>query len=322
MSPVPNLQTIVDATTQAIRRHAYLALAGAAAVIIALVLGAAWLSSGTTWWSAPSPAPLLLELLAIGAVGALVYWALARLRGDVSEGRVASAGEDAMGLPRGSVRGLLELSRQIPAGTSPALFQKAQSQLGGSLGGVTPDQFAGEIGVQVRRQKVQTLTVAGALLAVLVVAGFLAPALRGEVLLEWRAAGTVRHEETLTLTEGAGRGTIPTIDAVVRYWITAPDGAVSDTFTVRPLDPLLVSELTTEVIYPAYLGRPAEQFQTEVPSLEIPEGTELRIHGRATRVLGSAGLSADSGKRQEPLRAQGRRHGLQRTLGAVGERIV
>ncbi len=351
MSPLPSLQSVIALTTSAIRRHAYLAIGGAISAVVGLLFVTAWLSAGRAWWGAPSPAPLVLELAAVAATVGLLVWGLRRLSTALSESRIASAGEDAMGLPRGSVRGVLELAREIPQGTSPALFRRAEAQVAGVIGSVAPDHFAGAIGVEVRTRKLQTWSVAGVLLTLVVLVGFAAPARskaswtpllhpvahlappplppivvepgnadvprgsslavrvrapqRAEVLLEWRAAGSVRHEETLSLSNGAGTGNIPDIDARVRYWITAPDGAVSDTFTIRPLDALLVSELSTDVLYPSYLGRPPEQFQTELPSLEIPEGTELRIHGRATRVLGSAGLAGDSGKVRFDLRVEG-----------------
>ncbi|MGH7469141.1 MAG: hypothetical protein ACRENP_14385 [Longimicrobiales bacterium] len=350
MSPV-NLHTVVAATTRAIQRHALFAIAGAVAALIAVLLGVSWISAGLDLWPAPSAVPLVLEVITAVSAAAVVFWGLNRLRGASSETSVAASGENAVGLPPGSVRGVLELSRKVPEGTSPALFRQAEAELNRRIAGVTPAHFSGQIGARVRRRRLQTWSFAAVLVVTVIALGMVSPARsragwapllrpvkhlappplpaisvepghaevprgtaltvrvrapqREAVLLEWRSAGAVRREETVDLEQGIGTTEIPAVDAPVRYWVVAPDGAVSDTFTVRPTDPLLVSDLTIDVTYPGYLNRLAEQFQGELPSLQIPEGTELRIEGRATRALGSAILSADSGAVKVELRVDG-----------------
>ena len=88
------------------------------------------------------------------------------------------------------------------------------------------------------------------------------------------------------------------MDAPTTYWVEAPDGSVSARFRATPSDPLLISDLVVDVRYPAYLGRAAERFETEVPPLEVPEGTQLVIRGRATPAQTSplrGGLEGKSG---------------------------
>src|SRR5207253_1577662 len=68
-------------------------------------------------------------------------------------------------------------------------------------------------------------------------------------------------------------------------------------------DPLLVSALSIDVVYPAYLQRTTEHFEKEMPPLEIPFGTQLQIHGRATRTLGSVALTM--GATKVPLNVDG-----------------
>lgn len=113
---------------------------------------------------------------------------------------------------------------------------------------------------------------------------------RAAVVLRWRSEGDVARKRTLGVSGGAVATRVDRIDSSVRYWVEAPDGAVSDTFTITPVDPLLVSDLVVDVRYPAYLERQDDRFTGEVPPLEIPAGTELLIRGRATRPLSQAAL--------------------------------
>lgn len=114
---------------------------------------------------------------------------------------------------------------------------------------------------------------------------------RATLVLEWRIQGDVPRRAGLTVRGEKAAGQVPRVDAPARYWVTAPDGAVSDTFRITPVDPLLVSGLEIQLVYPSYLERPSERYEGEIPPLEIPEGTLLVIHGRATRPLGAARLA-------------------------------
>src|SRR5262245_43046501 len=136
MSPLrPNLQSLVASTIRSVRRDTFFALAGAVAGLGAAALLIAWALSGFERWPAPSPWPLLLEISTIVLAVSVSVMALRRLRGASSERHIAAAGEEALGLPEGSVRGVLELSRDIPVGTSPALYQSAQARLDSLVNG-------------------------------------------------------------------------------------------------------------------------------------------------------------------------------------------
>ncbi len=118
---------------------------------------------------------------------------------------------------------------------------------------------------------------------------------RSSVRLAWQPEGDVRHDRELQVLSGAATSGIPAIDARTRYWVEAPDGAVSDTFAVTPEAALLVASLSIELRYPAYLRREPERFEGEVPSLDVPEGASITFRGHATRPLGAVRLvRADS----------------------------
>jgi hypothetical protein len=118
---------------------------------------------------------------------------------------------------------------------------------------------------------------------------------REAVVLYYRQQGDVLQETTLAVANGVTSFRIRNIDAVTRYWVRAPDGAVSDTFRITPIDPLLIAGLSIDVVYPTYLGREAEHFEKDVPPLEIPAGTQIRISGRATRPVRSVALIHEQG---------------------------
>jgi hypothetical protein len=117
---------------------------------------------------------------------------------------------------------------------------------------------------------------------------------RDIVIVRWRAEGDVAREEVAAADAGTAAVTIPRIDAVTEYWVSAPDGATSRRYRATPVDPLLVSELGVDVIYPSYVGRGVERFVGEVPPLELPAGTQLVVQGRTTRPLAVAELAGSS----------------------------
>ena len=80
MSPqLPNLKSLVASTMTSIRRDAFFAIGGAVAVLAGLTLLIAWLVSSFERWPAPSPWPLLLDLLALALTGIPVSAALRHL---------------------------------------------------------------------------------------------------------------------------------------------------------------------------------------------------------------------------------------------------
>ena len=97
---------------------------------------------------------------------------------------------------------------------------------------------------------------------------------RTAVSVAWRAQGDVPRQRTLEVVADNATGLIPRIETTTTYWVTTPDGARSERYTITPVDPMLVADLVVELRAPAYVGRAVERYQTDVPPLEIEEGTE------------------------------------------------
>lgn len=129
----------------------------------------------------------------------------------------------------------------------------------------------------------------------------LAP-LRDSVMIVWQAEGEpIRRVGTVVDTAGAAAAETGPINAPTRYWVEGDDGSKSETHEVRPLDPLLVTDLTVELRYPAYLGRPSETLGSLAGELELPAGTLVRIRGRTNAPLAAAALSDSASGRTVEL---------------------
>ncbi len=113
---------------------------------------------------------------------------------------------------------------------------------------------------------------------------------RDNVTLRWDVTGQVAGSRTVPLSGGTGTSALPSVDAEIRYWIQAPDGATSAVYSLVPVDPLLVTTFTLEVTYPPHTGLPSETYEREVPRLVVPAGTHLRIRGQGSRNIGKGGL--------------------------------
>ena len=363
MSPIA-LRSLVEAARRAVRRDAVLAVAAVVAGMAPLALLAAWLLGGLQAWNEPGPLPLIVVSAAAIAAVALGLAAVRLWVRGIDESTVAARAEESVGLPSGTLRGVLELGRSIPAGTSEALFRRAESEVARTFVGRSSRDMSGEMGRTARR-RLATAAAGLAGLCVGVAALALAsprrtqaswapllhpvanltppplPALevtpgnaavsrgadlqvhirapgREMVTLIWRAEGAVVQRETVTVLSDTAGARVPRIDASTVYWVEAPDGAKSATFSIAPIDPLLVSELVVEVVFPSYLERTPERFDTEVPALQLPEGTRLVVRGRATRPLGGAALvpvAADGGVDME---VDGEHFSLQWTPAASG----
>ena len=129
--------------------------------------------------------------------------------------------------------------------------------------------------------------------------------LRDSVTLRWDVTGQVTRAETVTLEEGAGRAALPPVSAEMRYWIEAPDGAVSEVHVLTPVDPLFVNEFTIEVTYPPHTALSPEEYQNEVPELALPAGTHLRVRGRGSREIGAGTLLDEEGREVLDLETRG-----------------
>src|SRR5690606_28401240 len=127
---------------------------------------------------------------------------------------------------------------------------------------------------------------------------------REVVLLRWRLDGDVVREQPLALAGASGRGEIPAIHAAGEYWVEAPDGAVTPRYRIAVTDARLLSRLVVDVLYPEYLALPPEHYEGDVPLLEVPAGTTLRVRGSTTRELASAALQG--GRGPVPFRVDGK----------------
>lgn len=121
---------------------------------------------------------------------------------------------------------------------------------------------------------------------------------RSSVQLNWRAVGDVPHQTPLAVVEGRGAATLGPVASPIRYWVQSGAGVPTDTFTLRPLDPLLLSSLAVEVRYPSYMDRPPDSYDRVVPALRVPEGSLLSVRGAFTRPVAGVGLEGPSGRTQ------------------------
>ncbi|MCH7562883.1 MAG: hypothetical protein IH968_03565, partial [Gemmatimonadetes bacterium] len=114
---------------------------------------------------------------------------------------------------------------------------------------------------------------------------------RETVSLHWQAAGDIARSETRAITAGDVAGfAFPAVSVELEYWAEAPDGARSELYTITPVDPLLVSDVRVSLSFPPHTGRFPEEYRGDVPPLEIPIGSRIRITGRASRPLAAASL--------------------------------
>ena len=120
--------------------------------------------------------------------------------------------------------------------------------------------------------------------------------LRDSVTLRWDVTGQVTRSSVVALADGAGRTSLPPVNAETRYWIEAPDGARSELHVLTPVDPLFVSTFTIEVTYPPHTGIPPGEYQNEVPALAVPAGTHIRVRGEGSRGIGAGALLDDEGR--------------------------
>ena len=120
--------------------------------------------------------------------------------------------------------------------------------------------------------------------------------LRDSVTLHWDVTGQVTRWSVVSVSDGAGRMSLPPVNAETRYWVEAPDGARSELHVLTPVDPLFVSTFTVEVTYPPHTGIPPGEYQNEVPALAIPAGTHIRVRGEGSRGIGAGALLDDEGR--------------------------
>jgi len=113
---------------------------------VALLLLAAWLAVGSEGWRQGSNTPVLLDglMLLWTVVGVLGFRAGARRW--FAEVPLARSIERAAGMSSGTVRGSLELMRELPEGVSGSLVEWGVARTAGGLAGRPAEDLAGDLG--------------------------------------------------------------------------------------------------------------------------------------------------------------------------------
>ncbi len=283
--------------------------------------------------------PLAWWLAVIGAVVAAVR-VIVRAGGGGERGGGGRTGtglrdaarlvETEQALRRGTLIGLVDTADGSPAGTSPALRERASRDVERRLPQRPLDWAPGaaaELAARVRRLAVAGGTAALAAILALWWAGEAAAtlvsplrALRAVVaarVMLAASARAVRPGETVTFTVRATapgrlalflrepgepwqrvaleRGSsvehrVANLRAPL-FAYAALDDASSDTVHVALIEPLLVAQLSVTARYPDYLNREGEELDAAAPMV-VPTGTALTIRGAASAPLTRAALVA------------------------------
>jgi len=122
---------------------------------------------------------------------------------------------------------------------------------------------------------------------------------RTAVTIHWRASGDVPRQDLAVVEDGSARYVFEAVDRELVYWAEAPDGARTPEYTITLVDPLLVTDVRFSLTFPAYTGRPAEEYSGRIGPLSIPAGTRMSIQGSASRALRSATLMRADGEPDE-----------------------
>ncbi|NIU73098.1 MAG: hypothetical protein GWN71_05790, partial [Gammaproteobacteria bacterium] len=247
---------------------------------------------------------LVLDLIGLGLLVAVVVAVQRAVRRWLGTRAVAASMDGAAGLPSGTVLSSIELAERLPGGVSQSLANRAQRSVAARLRSGERD-LAGSLGAQTRlrlRRGALSLVALAAAVAVLAWAGLSRPIgvlsvpelpalvvhpgsvelLRGspldvtvealgrtQVTVSWRSAGQVVTDQRAEVVSGTARATIAAISAPVQYWVTAEDGARSETFEITPVDPLFVSDLTLSLNFPRHTRRIPEEYRGDVPPLRV-----------------------------------------------------
>jgi hypothetical protein len=165
--------SVVRRATRRVRAAAMASVLLVAVTAVPVLLLVGWLVGDR--WGFRSAAPLVLVAIMAAAVVALVVVLLRRWVNSLTEATVAAAAERRRGLPEGSLRGVMELGRGLPAGVSASLFHRTEREVTKRLEGASPAELAGDVGERVRGRGMAVLAAAGMLALVALVAGFAAP---------------------------------------------------------------------------------------------------------------------------------------------------
>jgi hypothetical protein len=294
-----------------------------ALVVTLFVVGAgAWLLADGRWIGLPRGTPFLVWSVLLVADGAIVWWAMRRLRRELARPAVAAAIEREQTLRAGALRGVIEVADRN------AIARRADKVLATTLADRGP-RLAPELFGSGKRRALRALAVAGVTLALLLAAapslndgllairrpmaawrGTLIPALtfrdlptellRGEPLSVTIEARGRRRLDLSSRSTGEGWRTasvmVDTTTGIARTSIAsvrsdvvlvASDGRnATDTVIVRVTDRPFVGGVVLRAVYPAYLGRASEGLPVGEPA-RIPQGTVIDVSGRASTTLSS-----------------------------------
>ncbi|MBX7118683.1 MAG: hypothetical protein K1X31_06755 [Gemmatimonadaceae bacterium] len=325
------LQLVAAEVRRAGRRaHVPLLLVPLAAALAMLTSGAMLLGGGR-WLALPAVAPFAVwggALLVVAGLGRLLFH---RLRRRTDPYAVARAIEEEQRLRRGQLTGLLEVAHEggvfvsqaadalgaklaaVAEAPAPRLRKRitraallsaiAFGNIAALAGGTWTTRGDGW-----RALLSPVAAWRGTLLPALAVAEaprrlprggaatiVLAAEGRRDVTLRWRLTGA-GWRDTILAVGGDGRVavTLGPIDADLA--LLATDGrAESDTALVRVVDRPFLGDVTIRATYPAYLGRPAERLDAELP-LRLPAGTRLAFEGHSSESLAAVAL-VEEGRR-------------------------
>lgn len=113
---------------------------------------------------------------------------------------------------------------------------------------------------------------------------------REEVTLHWSSPGEVPGLRTEMVVQSGAVFRFDAVTAPLTYWATTPDGARTAQFTVTPVDPLFLSQVTLELLFPPHTGRESEELSGEIPPLTLPAGTRIQVTGQGSRDLSGAAV--------------------------------
>ncbi len=118
---------------------------------------------------------------------------------------------------------------------------------------------------------------------------------RDSILLAWWARGAVVERRWQPVVAGRARAVVPRVEAPTLIWASAPDGAVSDTLQVEPVDPLLLIAVDVNLRFPPHTRREPEVLSGPSPVIPVPAGTRAIVTGVTTRAVARVALVDDSG---------------------------
>ncbi|MGD8868471.1 MAG: hypothetical protein PVI01_12610 [Gemmatimonadales bacterium] len=127
----------------------------------------------------------------------------------------------------------------------------------------------------------------------------LAPA-RDSVRLNWQPVGLVSAGRWLPVRGGRASGIVPRIESPTRVWVSAADGAVSDTLELKPVDPLLLLDAQLTLDFPPHTRRESELLSPPWPRLAVPAGTRATLAGSLSLPVSRVTLR-DSANREVPI---------------------